>query len=89
MKLNQGQTAISVMMWAIGLIATAGLGLNFNNMNANTKQDENISKLNRETGELTTDVKYIRQSVDELKEAQKRQLQAQGISWKIASSTSQ
>ena len=77
------------MMWAIGLIATAGLGLNFNNMNANTKQDENISKLNRETGELTTDVKYIRQSVDELKEAQKRQLQAQGISWKIASSTSQ
>ena len=89
MKYNKGQTVISVLMWAIGLMATAGLGLNLSSMNTNAEQETKISDLNRETGELTTDVKYIREAVDDLKEAQIRQLQAQGISWKVASSTSQ
>lgn len=84
---NTGQTAVTVIMWAIGLIATAGLGLNINGMNINAGQDTKISDLNRETGMLITDIKYIRETVDDLKEAQKIQLQSQGLYWKIASTT--
>ena len=87
MKYNRGQTIVTVLMWAIGLMATAGLGLNISGMNTNSNQDTKISDLNRETGELITDVKYIRETVDDLKEAQKIQLQYQGLYWKVASTT--
>ena len=57
-------------MWAVGLMATAGLGLNGISMNVNAKQTSDISGINREVGELSTDIKYIKEAVDQLREAQ-------------------
>ena len=82
MKFNQGQTVIGVLMWGIGLMASAGLGLNFHSLNTNANQDEKISEINREVGELTRDIVYIRESVDKL-------MEAQGIPLKTASTTRQ
>ena len=80
--MNTGQAQVAVIMWFVGILATAGLGLNGINMSANAGQDKEISNLNRETGELSTDIKYIKSSIDEIKELQLQQLKAQGITYK-------
>ena len=85
--MNKGQTVISVLLWAIGIMATAGLGLNYNNMVVNSSQEDKISTINRETGEIKTDIRYIKEAVDDLKEVQLLQLKVQGIIYKFATST--
>ena len=87
--LQKGQRPIAIVLWAIGLMATAGLGLNINGMNTNARQDHDISSLNREAGESAKDISYIKQAVDELKANQKEQFRIQGLPWRSASTTIQ
>lgn len=78
-----------VLQWAIGLLATAGLAFNSFNANTNAGQEVRISDNNREIGEVKTDIKYIRESLEELKMLQIKSLQAQGITYLLATSTNQ
>ena len=80
---------MNIASWAIGILATISLAFNGYNQNTNAGQSADIYDLNREVGELGTDLKYVRSSVDELKQLQIRQLNAQGISYKLASSSNQ
>ena len=85
--MNRGQTTLTVIMWAIGLMSASALGMNLNDSRIQADQDTKISALNREIGELKSDISYIRGTVEEIKLAQQKQFQVQGIKWVIASSS--
>ena len=85
-NLQKGQVT-TILTWAIGLLASAATAFTGMGASRDNSQDDTISKLNRETGELSTDIKYIKQAVDDLKAIQIEQLKAQGLVWKVASTT--
>lgn len=66
--MNKGQVS-PILLWAIGLMASAGMGLNLFGMSSDTRQDQAISVINREVGVMSADVRYIKEAVDELREA--------------------
>lgn len=84
--MNKGQITVPII-WTLGIIFSllgGGIALN---TNANIKQDKQIGIVEVSVATIQTDVKWIRESVDELKELQKLQLKASNISWTIATST--
>ena len=69
MKYNQGQVS-PLILWALGFVATSGFGLTLFGFNSDVRQDKELSTINREVGELGTDIDYIKQGIDDLRRAQ-------------------
>ena len=70
-------------MWAIGLIATIGIGWNATNSTANNRQDDKIYEINAQVASVGASLQSIKEIVNEIKAAQKAQFERQGIDWKV------